>query len=322
MSEVLGQQQSVTVILSTYNRAQCLLETLEAFCSLDINKLDVEFVVVDNNSSDHTAEVIKSFKGKLPLVHLFESKPGKNCALNHALKAVKLKYITVFTDDDVSPEADWLQQIVRSASDYPEYYVFGGHVEVKWPEGSLPEWCIDEWFHPIAFASHHLGDEDHAYQSGIYPFGPNMWIKSAIFEKGYLYNEDIGPRPTNRIMGSETSFLIGLARDGFMPLYVARSHIKHRIQPSEFNMQALFRRAFRYGRSQPHLARIREPQAVRVCFIKQSLVLIYNVLMYFLAYANKAPNKKFSSKFLALINMGRSSELIRLGIRGEIRWRC
>ena len=183
---VNDHNKSITVIMSTYNRAECLAETLEAFCLLNLDSIDVEFVVVDNNSSDSTPQVIETFKNKLPLVHLFEPKPGKNCALNLALKTVKLKSIVVFTDDDVTPYQDWLQAVMGSTLAYPDYAVFGGAVEVKWPEGDFPEWCTDTWFHPIAFASHQLGNVDRAYDEGSYPFGPNMWMRSTIFDAGFV----------------------------------------------------------------------------------------------------------------------------------------
>ena len=73
---------SISVILSTHNRSKVLGETLAKFAELEVHGLGVEFVVVDNNSNDSTADIIESFTNKIPVCHLFEARPGKNYALN------------------------------------------------------------------------------------------------------------------------------------------------------------------------------------------------------------------------------------------------
>jgi glycosyltransferase involved in cell wall biosynthesis len=76
---------SLSVVIATYNRGEALRLTLEAMTGVRHSDLRVEWIVVDNNSSDHSAAIIRSFSGRLPLRHLHESRPGKNCALNKAL---------------------------------------------------------------------------------------------------------------------------------------------------------------------------------------------------------------------------------------------
>ena len=116
----------ISVLIATYNRAEILRQTLESMTDLDREGLAVEFVVVDNNSSDHTKQVVESFSGKLPIRYLFESRPGKNCALNKALDEVALAKLVVFTDDDVDPRKDWLKAVVSASRHWPRFSVFGG----------------------------------------------------------------------------------------------------------------------------------------------------------------------------------------------------
>lgn len=105
---------NISVLVATYNRADVLRETLEAFTELDREGLSVEFVVIDNNSGDHTKSVVKSFSGRLPLVYLFQPIPGKNRALNKALDEIQLGEVIVFTDDDVRPANNWLPTIMEA----------------------------------------------------------------------------------------------------------------------------------------------------------------------------------------------------------------
>ena len=48
----------ISVLIATYNRAEIIRQTLESMTGLDREGISIEFVVVDNNSSDHTKEVI------------------------------------------------------------------------------------------------------------------------------------------------------------------------------------------------------------------------------------------------------------------------
>ena len=51
----------ISVIVCTYNRANLLINVLQSLCEQSIETLDYEVVVVDNNSSDNTREVVDEF---------------------------------------------------------------------------------------------------------------------------------------------------------------------------------------------------------------------------------------------------------------------
>ncbi len=103
---------SVSIIISTQNRAASLEQTLRAFDAVNIpSGWDVELIVVDNASTDRTAEVTRSSRlQNVKVQYLFESRKGKSHALNAAL-AVARGEAFLFTDDDVVPTADWLEKI-------------------------------------------------------------------------------------------------------------------------------------------------------------------------------------------------------------------
>ena len=111
----------ISILLSTHNRTDYLRQTLEAMCKLDREGLNVEFVVANNYSTDDTAQVIYSFAERLPLRHLFESRQGQYCALNHALDKVEFEEIVVFANDDVVSRRNWPKQIIAARERWPEY---------------------------------------------------------------------------------------------------------------------------------------------------------------------------------------------------------
>jgi glycosyltransferase involved in cell wall biosynthesis len=243
-----NQPLDISVIFSTYNREDYLAKTLTAMCNLDMSDIQIEFVVVDNNSSDRTKEVVESFVDRLPIRYLFELRPGKNCALNHVIDTVALGEIAVFIDDDIVPCRDWLKLIKAACERYPEYHGFGGKIELIWPDLEIPGWTQDGWIKGVVFANHEHGDEEFDYQFTYHPGGPNFWVRSSVFADGRRYDESRGPRPGVQFrMGSEASFLLKLQVDGFRLRYIPEAVVGHHVQPYLLNPKEAIRRAYRMG---------------------------------------------------------------------------
>lgn len=253
----MGKSLDMSVLVATYNRASILRETLASFTTLDLADLRVEFVIIDNNSPDCTHEVAKSFLDKLSMRYLFEPQPGKNCALNKALREVALGEVVVFTDDDVRPEPNWLTEIHRVSSRWPEYYVFGGRIRLVWPETRVPAWTSLPSIHRY-YGLHELGGGECSYVSWKYPFGANYWVRRDIFDRGYRFNEDIGPHPKKRSMGSEATFLNELASAGYHMLYCPSTIVGHRIHSEMLIPKGIRKRVYGTGRGRVALKGIWE----------------------------------------------------------------
>jgi len=238
---------SLSVIIATYNRAAILKETLEAMTQVDRTALDVQWIVVDNNSTDDTAAVLESFSCRLPLKCLFEPKPGKNNALNTVLRSAVLQDIVVFTDDDISPASDWLIQIARACERYSDISVFGGRIALRWPSAP-PRWLVSSWMRSFGFSEHDFGPVDRPYAPGCYPFGGNFWLRRELFESGRTFRAEMGPMKDKRIMGSETSFLRPLAEEGEKMVYCPEVVVEHRIKTSDGHFRTLRKRAYSLGR--------------------------------------------------------------------------
>ena len=263
----------ITILIATYNRAAVLSQTLEAFTAVDRTGIDCSIVIIDNNSTDNTAEVVKEYEAQLPLSYLREPRPGKNCALNKALRECVLKDIVVFTDDDVTPTRNWLQEIVSSVRKWPRIAVFGGKVELTWPDNKQPEWAVRDWMMGFAFTRHDYAEAEAFYKPPDCPFGPNFWVRKVVFQKVPFFDETIGPRPRGRIMGSETSFSRNLQEHGFPILYYPGAEVYHRILREACTLPWLRRRAFTMARqgaavwmaSTRHLSKEQECVGHRSC---------------------------------------------------------
>ena len=65
-----------SVVIPTYNRSDKLSKTLETMTEQDIDPSRFEVIIADDGSSDDTAEVVKSFAGRLRLKYYFQPDEG------------------------------------------------------------------------------------------------------------------------------------------------------------------------------------------------------------------------------------------------------
>lgn len=235
----------LTVLFATRNRADILRDVLEEYCHLRPPSSGWKLVIVDNGSTDHTAKVIASFANRLPLHSVVELKLGKNFALNTGLELVEGD-LTVLTDDDAFPHADWLVQLRKAADDQPAYSMFGGAVVARW-EAPPPPWM--QWLNlgPIFTVTPPTIKEGELTLVTLVQ-GPNMAIRASVFESGMRFDTSIGPRGSSYPMGSETEILLRLSRHGHKAWHVPGAVVEHFVRKEQLNKSWILQRAIRYGR--------------------------------------------------------------------------
>src|SRR5205085_9079639 len=100
----------VSVVLCTYNRAALLQPAIDALLA-QTGDVAYEITVVDNNSTDTTASVVRAIAPRAGgrVVYAFEPQQGLSHARNRGLALARAP-IVAFTDDDVRVAPDWIQQ--------------------------------------------------------------------------------------------------------------------------------------------------------------------------------------------------------------------
>ncbi len=88
----------VSVIIPTYNRLPMLKEAVDSVLAQDFE--DVEVTVVDDGSTDGTAEEIKPYGGRVKLLQHSVNK-GVSAARNKGILHAKGKYIAFLDSDDL-----------------------------------------------------------------------------------------------------------------------------------------------------------------------------------------------------------------------------
>lgn len=131
----------ISPVLCTRNRAGQLRCTLASATRMRIpDGLAREFVLVDNGSTDHTADVVADFDGLLPIRRVVELVPGLSNARNCGLAAARGDYIC-WTDDDMIIDANWLAARTEAFARHPEATVFGAVIAPVF-ERQPPQWWL------------------------------------------------------------------------------------------------------------------------------------------------------------------------------------
>lgn len=94
----------LTIAIPVYNREKIVRQTLDSVAAQTFRPLKV--ILVDNNSTDRTFEVLQSWKkdnesADFQIQVLQESKPGASAARNCALRNVETEWTMFFDSDDL-----------------------------------------------------------------------------------------------------------------------------------------------------------------------------------------------------------------------------
>ncbi|MEO0869733.1 MAG: hormogonium polysaccharide biosynthesis glycosyltransferase HpsE [Cyanobacteria bacterium J06642_11] len=121
-----------SVVICTYNgerRLPPLLARLRT--QIMTEALEWEILIVDNNSHDKTAEVIRecqnSWSKQVPLRYVFEPRQGLAYARRYAMAMVNSKLVG-FLDDDTLPNSDWVYQAYSFGQQHPQVGAYGSAI--------------------------------------------------------------------------------------------------------------------------------------------------------------------------------------------------
>ena len=93
----------LSIVTPTYNRAHLLPACFESLKKQ--TDLDFEWIIVDDGSTDNTAEVVSAFKTDLfPVVCVHKENGGKHTALNASYDHIRGKFVLILVSDDYLTE--------------------------------------------------------------------------------------------------------------------------------------------------------------------------------------------------------------------------
>lgn len=241
-----GAPPDITVILCTYNRCGDLACALEHIAASQMPiSITWEVLVVDNNSTDQTRDVVEAFERRFPgrFRYVFERTPGKSHALNCGI-AESRGEVLAFVDDDVTMEPTWLQNLTTELR-AGKLAGVGGRILP--PAGFTPPRWLPVSEFGILCAHFDLGDQPSELKRP--PYGGNMAFRKSVFEKHGGFRLDLGPRPNSQIRNEDTEFGRRLLAAGEPLRYEPSAVVYHPVPHGRVTQSYFFSCWFDYGRA-------------------------------------------------------------------------
>ena len=229
---------TATLLIATYNRARYLRDTLQSIAALQVPAgITWDVLVVDNNSSDETREVVEQAAAgyPVPLRYMFEGRQGKSIALNAAMETIASQVI-VFSDDDVRVPAGWLEAAVAPLLARTDIDYVGGPVRPMW-SGPRPSWLQDPSLYGGVLAVLDYGAEPFIFEDRkLIPLGVNMAVRRSLIARVGGFHPALG-RTGKSLLGQEQAeFFLRTRRAGIRGLYVPGMWLEHLVAVDRLRM--------------------------------------------------------------------------------------
>jgi glucosyl-dolichyl phosphate glucuronosyltransferase len=241
---------SITVILCTYNRCKTLATALNSVAVAAYTLptwLEWEVIVVDNNSTDQTRNVVEDFCRRLPgrFRYVLEPNQGVSHARNAGIRESRGD-VLAFMDDDVTVDPAWLWNLT-AALHSGEWKGTGGRVIPVW-KTKPPSWLSTKGPYALApFVAFDLGSEAGPLTEP--PFGANMAFRKEMFEKYGGFRTDLGRCGNNLLSNEDTEFGRRLLLGGERLRYEPSALMYHPVYESRIQKKYLLRWWFGKGRA-------------------------------------------------------------------------
>jgi glycosyltransferase involved in cell wall biosynthesis len=254
---------TATVVICTYNRAHTLGDTLDSLARMTVPPdVSWDVLVVDNNSSDDTAKVVRERQPRfpVPLNYLHEPRQGEPYALNTGVAATHSPFI-VFTDDDVIVEPGWLQAAIAPMVADSRIDYTGGPVYPIWG-APCPAWLDrdrgDLWG-TIAILDY--GPSPFVFEDRQrIPLGANMAVRRALLDAVGGFHPAFGRTGTSLLGQEQAEFFYRTRAHGARGAYAPDMKLLHHV-PARRLTKKYFRRWWLWkGISRSRLHRI-HPQS-------------------------------------------------------------
>jgi len=240
----------LSIVICSYNRASYISGALDSLYHQSAGLDNFEAIIVDNNSTDNTAEVFKQWRSSHAngsFTYLTESKQGASFARNTGAKGAKGQWLC-FMDDDAIANSNYIENIIKHTKTTPEAIGFGGRIIPKYIP-SAPEWMS-------YYVSSLVGNFDYAptacaFENGKYPLESNMIVKKDIYDSIGGFNTQLpGVVGTLRIGGEGKELFYKILALGHTIYYDPAICVEHVVEVKKLTPEYMYRVASGIGRGE------------------------------------------------------------------------
>ena len=296
----------LTIIISTYNRAESLLRTLDSVVKQDMEPSKWECVVVNNASTDNTKEVFAEFAKKHPehnLRMVEESQQGLSFARNKGINESKGQYLA-FVDDDETLAPTFVSGYLSLFNAGYAFVAMGPVIAVY--ENKRPKW-MSHYTEKMIANPIYLGETPYTISSKVMPAGGNMAFNREIFTIYGNFDTDLGRKGIDLTGGEENDLFRRIRSLGERVFYAPKAVVYHHIGEDKLTSEYVEKLSYGVGRSKRIQAE--KEGSLKALYADESRKRFYTFILSILYTLSFRPAK---AKWLRLMRNG-----ISKGIYGE-----
>jgi glycosyltransferase involved in cell wall biosynthesis len=238
----------ISSIICTYRRPDTLPATIESLRKQTLPASEYEVIVVDNNSRDGTAEIVRKHQGDVGfhLHYVLENRQGLSHARNTGIRKSRAD-IVAFLDDDAVAEPNWLTCLLAVYNKVPDAWVVGGKVLPIWG-GERPKWLKDKLLRSLSLMD--LGEEERPLKWPERVIGTNFSFRKRVFSEIGPFAVNLGRRGDLLLGNEDTEIQERIHKLGKLIFYMPRAAVGHRVPVDRMRKQYFYNRAYGSGRSE------------------------------------------------------------------------
>jgi glucosyl-dolichyl phosphate glucuronosyltransferase len=242
----------ISVVVPTRNRAGLLARALSSIEKQTLPPNRFEVVVVNNGSTDGTADIVASHVRHMPnLRAVGEPRPGLHAGRHRGLREARGD-ILVFIDDDIEATPGWLEAIAEAFTE-PDVVMVGGNNLPRF-ERTPPDWLMRLWERPayggqaIPWLSILRLPDGMRAVDPTYVWGCNFAIRRQTLLDAGGFHPDAMPREMIRFRGDgETHVSRQVRTAGLKCLFHSGATVSHFVGAARMSFEYFRQRAFDQG---------------------------------------------------------------------------
>ncbi len=240
----------LSIVICSYNRASYISDALDSLYKQTAGLNAFEAIIVDNNSTDNTAEVFSQWIAAHTngsFTYITETNQGASFARNTGAAVAKGQWLC-FMDDDAVATPNYVENILKHIETMPDVVGFGGRIIPKYIPAE-PKWMS-------YYVSSLVGNFDYAptacaFENGKYPLESNMIVRKDVYDAIGGFNTALpGVVGTLRIGGEGKELFYKILDLGHTIYYDPAICVHHVVEVKKLTSEYMYRVASGIGRGE------------------------------------------------------------------------
>tara|TARA_R110001583_G_scaffold105202_1_gene252646 strand:+ start:12812 stop:13741 length:930 start_codon:yes stop_codon:yes gene_type:complete len=233
---------SVDIVIPQYKNNYLLARALESMGNITFPDEITNVWVIENGGEFGAADVVESFKDKIPVKYSYLDEGNLSLARNRGVE-LSTADVLIFFDNDMTFYPYSLTRYIDNFKQYGDAYFYGGALEPDYQK--MPEdWLVP--FLPNSAKGFSLGENVVEHNKPDFLGGNHAVFRKHLIDIGG-YDSGCAVGNNSGLVGEETRLQQKLLDKGIKGLYVPGARVKHYVPSQNCSKEWILQRARRHG---------------------------------------------------------------------------